>query len=281
MPQRFQHFRRALLASALAVGCLFAPLKVEAVDLGIEGTVYETIEEDLRLMMMRLIARTDWSNAQDEMKASARDYLKNLPSYYLPRAEKTVTRWKDIGVQVTEDIKLPYVEWETGSVFEPELRTAIPEGTYLNPIAQLPAAGIERLFIFDATDADQLKQAKELMAKRIPLLSFMSIAGDIGPIAEEMNMPVYHPIPSMLEKFHVRAVPALIGFGRNEHQGHMAITEFKLPVTAQNIRDAWFGYGDTGTPVDFTQRPPEADEIKAFFSALPKPASPAASEPEH
>lgn len=272
------YFRGWRLSASLAVGSMvvattFAavhPVTAHAVDLGIEGQIYETIEEDFRIMLMRLIARTDLSGAQEELKQSALDYTKNLPSYYLPRADKTVTRWKDVGVVTAEDINLPYYDMQEGSVFEPEMRRAIRAGQYVNPIAQLPAAGIDRLFIFDATDPDQLSQAKALMRLKIPLLNFMTIAGDLGPISTEMNMPVYHPIPTLLDKFHVRAVPTLIGFGRGEHQGHMAITEFSLPVTVDKIRSAWFGYGDKGEPPNFIDAPPRVQlkDLGANFSNL-------------
>lgn len=232
---------RSVLAAAGLGLALLAGAPAEAKDLGIEGQVFEPIEEDFRVMLMRIIARHDWAARQEELSQSARDYTKNLPSYMLPRAEQTVTRWKDVGIVVTEDIFLPHVEWETGSVFMPEEKLAVPAGTYLNPIAKLPSAGIERLFVFDATDPEQLAAAKELMKQDIPQLNFMLIAGDLGPLSEEMNRPIYHPPPTMLEKFFVRAVPALIGFGRGPHQGHMAVTEFKLPMTAADVKQAWYG----------------------------------------
>lgn len=246
--------------AALLLACMagFSPLPSLAVDLGIEGKIYEPIEEDLRIMIMRLMARTDWEPHQQELETSAKDYTKNLTPYYLPRAEKTVTRWQDVGIVTANDINLPVFDFDKGSVFEPEIKKAISEGTYLNPIEHLPSAGIDRLYLFDATDPEQLEQAKALMVLKIPLMNFMTIAGDLGPIAEEMNMPIFHPIPTMLEKFNVRAVPTLIGFGRGEHQGHMAITEFAMPVTVNNVRDAWFGYGDKGPSPSFTGIPVKA-----------------------
>lgn len=252
---KLKNFKKIVGGAVLGIATMVSPTVSFAVDLGIEGQIFETLEEDFRITLMRLVARTDLTYAQEELKQSALDYTKNLPAYYLPRAGKTITRWKDLGVITADDINIPYYDMENGSVFEPELRKAITAGEYRNPIAHLPAAGIDRLFIFDATDPEQLKQAKELMALKIPLLNFMIIAGDLGPISTEMNMPVYHPIPTLLEKFHVRAVPTLIGFGRNEHQGHMAITEFAMPVTVEKIRSAWFGYGDQGEPVSFVDTP--------------------------
>lgn len=234
------------LAVALAASLLLICAPVPAADLGVEGQVYEIIEDDFRLMLMRLVARHDWTPDLEELKDSAQNYTKNLPAYYLPRAEKTRTVWKDVGVVVAEDIYLPSVDWETGSVFEPGRTLAVQAGTYLNPIAQLPAAGIERLFIFDATDPEQLALAKDLMTKHIPQLSFMLVAGDLGPLSEEMMQPIYHSSPTMLEKFHVRAVPALIGFGRGKHQGHMAVTEIHLPAAPDIAQQAWYGLGDEG-----------------------------------
>lgn len=252
-----------LVAGLFVVSGLFscAPKPVHATDLGVEGPVFEVIEDDFRLMLMRLIARHDWTPDVDDLKESARNYTKNLPALYLPRAEQTRTQWKDVGVIVTEDIYLPWVDWKTGSVFEPGRTLAVKAGTYLNPTANLPSAGIERLFIFDATDPEQLTLAKALMRKHIPQLSFMLIAGDLGPLSEEMNQPVFYPTPTMLEKFHVRAVPTLLGFGRGIHQGHMAITEIRLPTSLAVVQQAWFGLGDKAELPAETSVPPLGTEV--------------------
>lgn len=238
-------FRHTLTTLAACAALLASPGGT-AKDLGIEGQVFEVIEEDFRITLMRLVARQDWTLAQEALKESARDYTKNLPAYMLPRAEETKTRWKDVGIIIAEDIYLPWVEWETGSVFEPGKILAAEAGTYLNPIAKMPAAAIERLFIFDGTDPAQLNYALELIGKNIPQLSFMMIAGDVGELSEKLGRPIYHPAPTMLEKFHVSAVPSLIGFGRGSHQGHMAITSIAMPASPDLIQQAWFGLGDDG-----------------------------------
>lgn len=253
--------RTRLLLGALSFGLAVAfCAPAQAKDLGVEGQIFEPIEEDMRVMMMRLIARQDWSQSAKDLEDSARSYTKNLPAYFLQRADTTATVWKDVGIVVTEDIFLPWVDWENGSVFEPTQRLAVQKGTYLNPIAKLPAAAIERLFIFDATDPEQLSFAKELMKLDIPQLNFMLVAGDLGELSKEMNRPVYHPTPTMLEKFHVTKVPTLIGFGRGQHQGHMAVTTLKLPADAATVKRAWFGLPHAGY---------DPDSLSDYISELP------------
>jgi hypothetical protein len=234
--------RTRLAVAAMGFGMAVAMAgPAQATDLGVEGQIFEPIEEDMRIMLMRLVARQDWSESADALKESAQNYTKNLPGYFVPRAEKTETVWKDVGIVVSEDIYLPWVDWQTGSVFEPQQKLAVEKGTYLNPIAKLPAGAIERLFLFDATDPEQLSFAKELMQANIPQLNFMAVAGDVGALSEELNRPIYHPTPTMLDKFHVTAVPTLVGFGRGPQQGHMAITAFKLPSDVDTVKRAWFG----------------------------------------
>lgn len=261
---------RTLASLALGVaGLLPVSLSSWAGDLGLEGQVFEPIEEDMRVMMMRLIARQDWSERITELEDSVKSYTKNLPAYLLPRADKTETTWKDVGIVVTEDIYFPWVDWETGSVFEPQRKLAVDKGTYLNPIAKLPSSAIERLFVFDATDPDQLAVAKELMAQNIAQLHFMLIAGDLGELSTEMNRPIYHPPPTMLEKFHIQAVPALIGFGRGPHQGHMAVTTLKMPFDAALVRRAWYGLPHQGyDPESLSDVEPE---VGASLSNLATP----------
>lgn len=258
---------------SLSLAVLFAA-PVQARDLGIEGQIFEPIEEDFRLILMRLIARTDWTESTQELEESAKSYTKNLPAYMLPRAETTQTRWKDVGIVVTEDIYMPWVDSKTGSVFEPEQVLAVQAGTYMNPIAKLPSAGIERLFIFDATDPDQLTLARKLMAENIPQMSFMLIAGDPGPLSEEMHRPMYHPTPTMLEKFNVRAVPSLVGFGRGPHLGHMAVTEFSTSASVETVKLAWFGlpyagYDPENLPEVSAENLPGEAGGKNFMSAQP------------
>lgn len=275
--------RTRLALGALSLGLAAAVCApVQAKDLGVEGQIFEPIEEDMRVMLMRLIARQDWSESAKELEDSARSYTKNLPAYFMLRAEKTETVWKDVGIVVTEDIFLPWVDWENGSVFEPTQKLAVQKGTYLNPIAKLPAAAIERLFIFDATDPEQLSFAKELMKLDIPQLNFMLVAGDLGELSKEMNRPVYHPTPTMLEKFHVTKVPSLIGFGRGQHQGHMAVTTLKLPSDAATVKRAWFGLPHAGydpdSLSDYISDLPSltgsTQEAEAVLGAIAQPAPP-------
>lgn len=273
-----------IAVAALSVGLAAAmALPAQAKDLGFEGQTFEPIEEDMRVMLMRLIARQDWSESIAQMEDSARSYTKNLPAYFLPRAETTETTWKDVGIVVTEDIYLPWVDWENGSVFEPQQKLAVEKGTYLNPIAKIPSAGIERLFIFDATDPDQLAYAKELMKQDIPQLNFMLVAGDLGELSKEMGRPIYHPTPTMLEKFHVKAVPTLIGFGRGQHQGHMAVTAIKLPADVATVKQAWFGLPHAGyAPDSLPDVAPEVAGVqelaheeaqKVLSNVTPKPSA--------
>lgn len=259
--------RNTLLALASGAA-LLSPLVGQAKDLGIEGQVYEVIEEDFRITLMRLVARQDWTVAQEALKESARDYTRNLPAYMLPRADETKTRWKDVGIVISEDIYLPWVDWESGSVFEPGKILAAEAGTYLNPIAKMPAAAIERLFIFDGTDPAQLSYALELIGKNIPQLNFMMIAGDVGELSERLGRPIYHPAPTMLEKFHVTAVPTLIGFGRGAHQGHMAITSIAMPASPDLVQQAWFGLGDSGEIA-----PPREAVLETSRASLPDPGA--------
>jgi len=279
--------RTRLALAALGVGlavALVAP--VQAKDLGVEGQIFEPIEEDMRIMLMRLLARQDWSESAKDLEDSARSYTKNLPAYLLPRADKTETVWKDVGIVVTEDIYLPWVDWETGSVFEPTPKLAVQKGTYLNPIAKLPAAAIERLFIFDATDPEQLAFAKDLMRQDIPQLNFMLVAGDPGELSQEMNRPVYHPPATMLDKFHVTKVPSLVGFGRGQHQGHMAVTTIKLPADAATVKRAWFGLPHAGYDPDslsdyITDLPSltrSTEDAESALGAVTNPAKPNAKQ---
>lgn len=266
---RCKSYLASLSIVAMSLGGLFA-FPVQAIDLGVEGQVYEPIEEDFRLAMLRLVAKKDWTDQIDNLRDSAENYTKNLPDFFLPLASETKTLWKDVGIVTTEDVYFPSIDWESGSVFEPEQTLAVKAGTYLNPIAQLPSAAIDRLFIFDATSEEQLAFAKELMEEDIPLLNFLIVAGDLGPISKEANRPVYHLTADMIERFQIKSVPMLIGFGKGKHLGHLASTQFTMPVTVDDVHDAWFGLAYPGYDPLNIEDPEvseeEAASVRAAFS---------------
>ena len=233
---------RFLIGGAVGFSLTMWALPAKAVDLGVEGAVYEPIEEDLRIAMLRMIAKEDLRPMQQALLQSAENFTKELPSYYLPRAEKTVTRWKDAGAEVTEDIFIPGVpDWENGSVRDMKPVLLAKKGTYVNMISDLPVEAIPRIFLFDATDPDQLQLAKEVAAAKLDHLALIAIAGDVKELSELMDGPVFHPGNQLLTQMNVRAVPSLLGFGKGWHQGHIAITEFALPSSVDEVKRAWFG----------------------------------------
>lgn len=237
---RCLRFSLIALISFFAVFLLASPS--QAKDLGTEGVVFEPIEEDIRIAMLRMLANEDPKRFEREMRESVENYTKNLPSMYLPRAERTVTRWKDAGAVVGEDIYLPTVtDWENGSVAEPVQALLAPKGAYFNPVAHLPPESIPRIFLFDATDYEQLQLAKELAVLKLENFALISIAGDVGELSELLETPIFHAGDLLIPQMQVRAVPTLLGFGKGWHQGHIAITEFKLPASAKDVQDAWFG----------------------------------------
>lgn len=226
---------------------------VQATDLGVFGQVYEPIEEDVRVLMLKLVAERDWQQDLDGLKQSAENYTANLPANFLPRATETRTQWKDVGIEVTEDVYFPYVDWETGSVLEPEQRLAVPKGTYFNPLVHLSLGIPPRMLVFDATDPEQLAFAQGVAALNIPALQLISIAGDVAKLTDTFGRPVYYGSRSMFEPFALTAVPTLVGFGEGAHLGHLAATQIKLPAAPESVHAYWFGLGGRPGP-DFEQK---------------------------
>lgn len=233
--------KRAAHAALLGLTLSLATGAASAIDLGVEGQVFEPIEEDFRLMLLRMVAKKDWTPHLNELQESAENYTKNLPDFYIPTAQSSKTLWKDVGIITSEPIYMPSVDWVEGSVFEPEPVLAVPAGVYLNPIAHIPSNAISRLFIFDATSEEQLEIANKLIEAQIPMLEFLIVAGDLSPISKEHNRPIFHLSADMIDRFQIEAVPSLIGFGKGEHFGHMATTQFTMPVTVEDIENAWYG----------------------------------------
>ncbi len=250
-------FKQKLLVVLHAVfaAVVWLPCSSFAVDLGIEGAVYEPIEEDVRITFLRLIARADIKGMQDDLRHSAENFTKELPSYYLPRADKTNTRWKDAGGLVEEDIYMPGIpDWETGSVTEMQPMLLAKKGTYVNMLTELPVEAIPRIFLFDGTDPDQLGLAKELAQAKLENLALIAIAGDVKDLSELLDGPVYHPGNQLLTQMNVKAVPTLLGFGKGWHQGHIAITEFATPSSVDQVKAAWFGLVAPQSPEAFGKK---------------------------
>ena len=121
-----------------------------------------------------------------------------------------------------------------------------PKGMYVNMLTEVPVEAIPRIFLFDGTDFDQLKLAQELAAAKLENLALIAIAGDVKELSELMDGPVFHPGAQLLTQMNVRAVPTLLGFGKGWHHGHIAITEFALPSSVEDVKKAWFGLSVDG-----------------------------------
>ena len=259
----FRAVRFVAIATASFIAVLLLTSPSHAKDLGVEGAIYEPIEEDIRVTFLRRIAREDPSRFGREMLDSVNNYTKNLPSMYLPRADRTVTRWKDAGALVAEDVFMPSIpDWKKGSALELEPVLLAAKGTYFNPVAHMPAQAIPRIFLFDATDYEQLQLAIELAALKLENFALIAIAGDVGELSELLDGPVFHAGDMLIPQMQVRAAPTLLGFGQGWHQGHIAITEFKLPASAQDVKAAWFGLSEDEPEQKKTVAAPPATKSK-------------------
>lgn len=216
---KFAPLLAAMLISSIA----------QATDLGVQGTAYPIIEQDIRIMMMESAHRANWGEAQTALKESAKNYTQSLPKRQFTSAPKTYIAWQDPSVELTEDVQAPVQQpdgtYQWGILF--------PKGTKVNPLDTLRPS--EALLFFNGKDDAQLKFVKELSS--VNPLRFTLIEageGDIGDNNKFIGRGVFHAPDALIQKFGVQYLPALVYAGEGAHEKEMGTLFVAAPYKVED-----------------------------------------------
>lgn len=185
-------------------------------------------------MMVESAAKTDWSQAKEDVKRSAETYLDRLPKRRLPLVEKTQTYWMDPSIQLSSDIQAP-VKQADGSIVWQVLAA---RGTKVNPLHQFrPVTG---MFLFDGSDEEQLKLAQRLLAREPNRLVFVEAgSGSLNTSSGVLARPVFHASDAVLNRFKVQYLPTFIYPGSGAQADYIGVTSFAAPYNENEVLMSW------------------------------------------
>lgn len=206
-----------------------------AVDLGVHGTVWQIVERDMREVMAEELAKVDVSAINAELVKSAETFFERLPQAGLPRAEETRTRWVDPSIELQSEIKAPFKR-EDG---EWEWRVLHPAGTRVNPLEHVQPP--DRMLFFNAESEEETKFVREVLKLHPVDVTPVATGGNIKPLTESLDRPVYFAKDDLLSRFAVKATPSMVGTGKGVLALYLAVTEIKLPAKPDIVRKAWYG----------------------------------------
>jgi len=178
--------------------------KQEPGDLGQRGVVFGIAEPDMIEEMQRRMHEYDW--AKEKQQAIDNFWASQKDSVSLPTAETNSERIIDTSVVSSQDI------------YHPDGRLIVKKGQKINPQTIMPMR--HAYILFDATNKKQVEIAKkvgdEMLKKQKPVVYLFSKMGNengwdhYNRIQETMNAPIYKLNLTIVERFHINALPSVV-----------------------------------------------------------------------
>lgn len=222
--------RTFLISLALCTSAATALAK----DMGVQGTVWPIVERDIRQLMIEQAAEVEWSKVQEDVKEGAQKYLDNLPKRRLAVVDQTRTDWMDPSVVLTSDIQAPVKQADGSFAWQ----VLAPKGARVNPLIHMRP--VTAMLFFDGADAEQVALVEEALKlepqRLVPVEAGM---GSVRESHERFKRPVFHGNDSLVNRFQVRHLPALVYPGYGERALYLGITSFGRPFSPQEVLSAW------------------------------------------
>lgn len=219
-------FAAVLLAAACSV--------VQAKDYGVQGTVWEITEVDVRQLLMTEVANADWEGPRKEMEASAHSYLDNLPKRQMPEPSTNTIAWVDPSFTLEEDIKVPYKGLDGKYAW----RILHKAGTKVNPLDRIQPA--TAMLFFDGSVPEQVKLVKQALAlEPNRVVPVEAGAGNLKDVNEELGRGAFHADDALLKRFEIRYLPTLMYPGSGAKKGFVELSSFARPFDAGAVIRSW------------------------------------------
>lgn len=189
--------------------CIFLlnATSVFALDLGVQGSTWQIIEEDIRVRMAADAKKVDWENINAGIAKDAKEKLNKFKKY-LPAANEYKVSTVDISVQLADDfiVELPT---PNGGV---EKKVLFHKGYFLNPLDFIKPWQSKKYLIFNANSTQELQLAKKLQqASPAGYIFFTTEAAQ-----EPLDFPVYPVDDWFFATVKVVATPTLVGIANKQ-----------------------------------------------------------------
>lgn len=230
MPNHETHLRRVAAAALLAAAGVAASAK----DLGVSGTLWPIDEIDMRQLILQDAAKVDWNGVRNELKDSAKNFTKTLRPTVLAKASETRVRYMDPSITLEDDVQITQKQPDGSYALVPFYR----KGTRVNPLEQLRPT--RAMLFIDANDAEQLKLAKQVLARNPLFFTVLTTNGtDIAKKAKDLDAPIFYAYPQIVARFQVTKVPSLVHPGFDAQRYMISITELAEPYDAARVLNSW------------------------------------------
>ena len=201
-----------------------------AKDLGVAGTTFPIIERDVRQMLVEDATKVDWSQAQDDLKNSAKTFVTNLPKRQYQSVARTQTVWIDPSVVLSSDIQVP-VQQADGTY---SWKVLAPKGSRVNPLEKFRP--VTAFLFFDGSVPSQVELVRQVLAKDATrYVPVEAGQGDVSENNKALRRATFYASDAMLSRFQVQYLPSLVYPGSGQKELFLGNTSFALPYKWQEV----------------------------------------------
>ena len=202
----------------------WAPLAAHNV--GTFGRVWPIVEVNAKQEIANELSHVDTHTPQIRLRAALAHMGQHLPPAQLPLAIRQATTYYDPSIALHKDI------WVRG-------RLLYKKGTWVNPLSIVRP--VQNMLYFNGKDPKQLRFALAALTAMPTRLMLVMTQGDPIALSAKLHRPIYYARPTLITRFHISAVPSLLGVGKNATYHQLAVTTFTPPYTVAHIKQCWHG----------------------------------------
>lgn len=199
---------------------------VYAHDLGVFGRVWPIQEVDLKQVIAKQLSKINTKAINLKLKKQAIHFGENLPPNKLPNSLQTKTTYIDPSIALKKDIIV-------------RGRMLYKKGTWVNPLKTVRPS--KNMLFFNAVDDKQLHFALQALKAHPYRLMLVATKGNPVALAKKIHRPVYYATKGIVKRFHIKAVPSLLGVGSGNNEYDLAVTTFSAPYSIRLVKQCWNG----------------------------------------
>lgn len=204
-----------------------------AVDLGVQGSTWEIIEQDIRIRMSEDAAKVDWNKINNGIVDGAKEYVNRPKRWDVAIAQVDKVKLVDISQVLTQDFIVPK-PLPGGAV---ENQVLYPKGYRLNPLDLLPPSSFYKSYVIISAESEQQVDWANMLHKNHPgKYLFFTTDGVLDELADDLEMPLYPVDKWFFITAQVTKTPSIVGISKDNPK-HLTVAEFAPPYTTEKARE--------------------------------------------
>lgn len=195
-------------------------------DLGVYARVWSISEVNIKQVIAKQLHGLDIQGINSRLKSKVSHVGQHLASHDLPLATKTMTHYVDPSVALNRDIIV-------------RGRIIYHKGTWVNPLHWVRPH--TNLLFFDGQDKAQVALATQVIKTEPAHVQLVMIAGNPVTLSATLHTPVFYATQKLIKRFHIQAVPTLLGVGQGKHRYALAVSTLAAPYSVVQVKNCWRG----------------------------------------